>query len=151
MLQVLSSAHWPQPDGGEAEVQKSLSFGGGDARPPVPWRSDKVTSVVQRDGDGAMKCKGGTRGTFKVTAYVEPAAAGSESGGKHKKKHSEAHGKVLAVGVAPPNKDGEAKADCIADAVKDWKMPSPGGTRPRSRSCSESCVEMSRESRDSSE
>ena len=34
---------------------------------------------------------------------------------------------MLSVGVAPPNKDGETKSDCIALAVKDWKMPSPGG------------------------
>jgi hypothetical protein len=125
MLKVLSGAHWPQPDGGEAEVQKSLSFGGGDARPPVSWRPDKVAGVVETEGDDALKCKGSARGSFKVTAYVEPA--GPESGGKHKKKHAEGHGRVLAVGVAPPNKDGEAKADCIAEAVKDWKMPSPGG------------------------
>jgi hypothetical protein len=30
------------------------------------------------------------------------------------------------VGVAPPNKDADAKADCIVDAVKGWIMPSPG-------------------------
>jgi hypothetical protein len=118
MIQVLSTARWPQPDGGEAEVQKSISFDSGDARPPVPWRSDKVAGVLQQEGNDALKCKGGTRGVFKVTAYVQPG----EASGKHK-----AHGKVVAVGVAPPNKDAEAKADCIADAVKDWKMPSPGG------------------------
>jgi hypothetical protein len=126
MLQVLTSARWPQPDGGEAEVQKSLSFDGGDARPPVSWRADKVASVVASEGDGAVKCKGGTRGVFKVTAYVQPGAAGA-SGHKHKHADGGGSGKVMAVGVAPPNKDSESKADCIADAVKDWKMPSPGG------------------------
>jgi hypothetical protein len=127
MLQVVSNAHWPQPDGGEAEVQKSISFDSGDARPPVSWASEKVAGVLQQEGNDALKCKGKTRGVFKVTAYVQPGEAGSGGGGGHKHKHNEPHGKVVAVGVAPPNKDGESQADCIADAVKDWKMPSPGG------------------------
>jgi hypothetical protein len=112
MLQVITSAHWPQPDGGEAEVQKAMTFDPADARPPTSWFSDKVASVLSKQGDDALKCKQGVRGVFKVTAYVEPA----------KKKQ----GKVLAVGVAPPNKDADAMADCIADAVKEWRMPSPG-------------------------
>ncbi len=119
VLQVVTSAHWPKPDGGEAEVQKSISFDVGDARPAVPWRSDKVSSVLATESSDAMQCKGKIRGVFKVTVYVEAGEA------EHKKKH--AHGKVLAVGVAPPSRDGEAKVDCIVDAVKDWKMPSPGG------------------------
>jgi hypothetical protein len=133
MLQVVSSTHWPQPEGGEAEVQKSISFDGGDARPPVSWQSDKVASVLAAEGDDALKCKAGTRGVYKVTAYVEPGGAASAEGagtgkGKKHKGHAAAvHGKVVAVGVAPPNREGESKADCIADAVKDWKMPSPGG------------------------
>ncbi len=127
MLQVLSGAHWPQPDGGEAEVQKAISFDGGDARPPVSWTSDRVASVLASEGDDAMKCKQGTRGVYKVTAYVQPGEGGGAPKGK-KHKHAEGpRGKVVAVGVAPPNKEGEAKADCIAEAVKDWKMPSPGG------------------------
>jgi hypothetical protein len=127
MLQVLSSARWPQPDGGEAEVQKSISFDSGEARPPVSWSSDKVASVLASEGDDALKCKQGTRGVYKVTAYVQPGEPGAVSKGKKKHGQGGGHGKVIAVGVAPPNKDGEAKSDCIAEAVKDWRMPSPGG------------------------
>jgi hypothetical protein len=116
MLGVLSSAHWPEPEGGEAEVQKSMSFDGVDARPPTSWPSDKVSGARAKQGDDAMQCKAGVKGAFTVTAYVEPA--------QHKK---DKFGKVLAVGVASPNKEGEAKADCIADAVMQWKLPSPGG------------------------
>jgi len=114
LLQVVSNAHWPKPVGGEAEVQKSISFDVGDARPAVAWTSDKVSSVLAKDGADAMQCKGKIRGVFKVTVYVEPGE------NKHK------HGKVLSVGVAPPNKEGEQKSDCIVDAVMGWKMPSPG-------------------------
>jgi hypothetical protein len=121
MLQVLSGALWPKPDGGEAEVQKALTFDGGDARPPVPWQSSKVSNVLANEAGEALKCKAGARGVYKVTAYVEPAP---EKVKGH--KHANGHGKVLAVGVAPPNKDADAKADCIVDAVKGWIMPSPG-------------------------
>ena len=31
-----------------------------------------------------------------------------------------------AVGVAPPNKEGEAKVDCVVDVVRGLKLPSPG-------------------------
>src|SRR6202020_805669 len=91
MLQVLSSAHWPQPDGGAGEAQRPISFDGGDARPPVSWRSDKVASVLAEEGGDAMRCKAGTRGVFKVTAYVQPGEAG---GGGKKHQHSGAHGEV---------------------------------------------------------
>ncbi len=130
MVQVLASAHWPQPDGGEAEVQKSLSFDSGEARPPVAWQSNKVALVLASEGDEAMKCKAGTRGVYKVTAYVEPAGTATEATAGRAHHHARpagTHGRVLAVGVASPNKDADAKADCIANAVKDWKMPSPGG------------------------
>ncbi len=128
LLGVVSAARWPKPDGGEAEVQKSIAFDVGDARPPVPWSSDKVSSVIARDGGDALQCKKGVKGTFKVTAYVSPgdaASAPSHRKATRKSKH-EGAGKVLSVGVAPPSKDGEAKVDCIVDAVMDWKMPSPG-------------------------
>jgi hypothetical protein len=129
LLGVVSGAHWPKPDGGEAEVQKSVSFDVGDARPPVQWSSDKVSSVIARDGGDALQCKKGVKGAFKVTAYVSPGDAASAPSRKkgRKGKHDEHTGKVLSVGVAPPSKDGEAKVDCIVDAVMDWKMPSPGG------------------------
>jgi hypothetical protein len=113
MLRVVGGAQWPQPEGGEAQVERSISFDPTDARAPASWSSDKVQSVLSsKQGSDAIKCKVGTRGMYKVTAYVEPV--------------SKKHGKVVAVGVAPPSKEGEAKADCIAEAVKDWKVPSPG-------------------------
>jgi hypothetical protein len=46
-----------------------------------------------------------------VTGYVEPD-------GKE--------GRFSAVGVAPPNKEGEAQVDCIVGALRSIKLPSPG-------------------------
>jgi hypothetical protein len=113
MLDALGAVHWPQPQGGEAEVRKSLGFDApGNVRAPVAWETDRVAATLGKHGDEANKCKQGVRGTFHVTAYVEP--------------HGKGAGKVQAVGVAPPSKDGEDKVDCIVEAVKKLKMPSPG-------------------------
>ena len=112
MLDRIMSTRWPQPQGGEAEVQKQIGFDApGNVRAPAEWSTDRVAATLGKHGDDAMRCKKGESGTFHVTAYVEPAGKG---------------GKVQAVGVAPPNKDAEGKVDCIVDAVKKLKMPSPG-------------------------
>jgi len=111
MLDVLGRAPWPKPQGGEAEVKKPFGFDAGDAREPTAWSPDKVTPALAKAEADVKKCKAGVTGTFKVTAYVEPD-------GKD--------GKAQAGGVAPPNKEGEAKVDCVVDVVRGLKLPSPG-------------------------
>jgi hypothetical protein len=112
MLHVISRAVWPAPNGGEAEVRKKVGFDPpGDVRAPASWSSDRVAATLGKSGDKAEACKRGASGTFRVTAYVEPDGN---------------NGRAHAVGVAVPNKDGDDKADCIVEAVKSMKMPSPG-------------------------
>jgi hypothetical protein len=112
MLDAVKSAHWPQPTGGEAEVHKDLGFDPpSNVRKPVDWNPDRVAEALDKHGGDASSCKAGAAGSFRVTAYVEPHGKG---------------GKVQAVGVAPPSKDGDDKIECIVDAVKKMKMPSPG-------------------------
>jgi hypothetical protein len=105
-----------------------MGFDPADARPPADWPSDKIALVLAKQADDALKCKQGVKGTFRVTAYIEPGGGeGAEKKGrKHGGNHGPKEGHVEAVGVAPPSKDGEAKVDCIVDAVKEWRMPSPG-------------------------
>lgn len=113
MLDVMSSARWPAPSGGEAEVHKGFGFDPpSNVRPPLEWSTDRIAETLGKSGDDVNRCKGGASGTFHVTAYVQP--------------HGKQHGRVQAAGVAPPNKDGEDKIDCIVDAVKKLKVPSPG-------------------------
>lgn len=131
MLGVVRDAQWPVPQDGEAEVRKGMGFDPADARPPVDWPSDKIAMVLAKQADDALRCKEGVKGTFRVTAYVEPGGGENEHAekkgrGKHAKEAHVKEGHVAAVGVAPPNKEGEAKVDCIVDAVKEWRMPSPG-------------------------
>jgi hypothetical protein len=93
-------------------VHKDLGFDApSNVRKPFDWSPDKVADAVGRHGADTDACKSGAKGSFLVTAYVQPHGKG---------------GKVQAVGVAPPDKDADAKADCIVDAVKRFKMPSPG-------------------------
>src|SRR5271170_4704303 len=49
MLDLAMSTAWPRPDGGEAEVQKSLGFDPpGGVRAPTDWSSDKVTVAISK-------------------------------------------------------------------------------------------------------
>lgn len=116
ILQVFSSATWPKPEGGEAEVRHGFGWGPGGERAPTSWGPEKVTAALDaKDAKDAKKfldkCKDGVHGEFKVTAYVEPD-------GKN--------GKFSGIGVVPPNKDAAERADCVVDALKDVKLPSPG-------------------------
>jgi hypothetical protein len=112
MLDLAMGARWPTPEGGEAEVHKSLGFDPpGNVRAAADWSPDRVATAIGMHSADIAKCKAGASGSFHITAYVEPQGKG---------------GKVAAVGVAPPNQDGESKADCIVEVVKKMKMPSPG-------------------------
>ena len=111
ILGALAKAPWPKPRGGEAEVRKSFAFDGGDAREPTLWAPEKMFDAIAKSDSELTRCKGGVSGKFAITAYVVPDGKG---------------GKVESVGIAPPNKDGEAKSDCIADVVRAMTPPSPG-------------------------
>lgn len=144
ILGVFASTSWPKPEGGEAEVRSGFGWGPGSEREPTSWSSDKVSTAlveskdVKRDVDA---CKKGVKGDFRVTAYVEADEEG-EHGGKHGKngkpaakpkagashgKPKEAGGRFKAIGIAPPNKEGAEKIDCLVDALKPLDLPSPGG------------------------
>jgi hypothetical protein len=112
MLDLALGAAWPQPEGGEAEVQKSIGFDPpGNVRAPTDWSPDRFAAALGAHQGDVAKCKAGVSGTFRVTAYVQPAG----------KK-----GQVASVGIASPSKDGEDKADCLVDLVMKMKVPSPG-------------------------
>jgi hypothetical protein len=112
MLDLVTRTAWPVPEGGEAEVQKSLGFDPpGDVRAPTDWSPDRVAAAIGQHGGDIAKCRDGLSGTFHVTAYVEPLGSS---------------GQVAAVGISSPSADGEARADCLVDVVKKMKLPSPG-------------------------
>lgn len=112
IMQALEGAAWPKPEGGEAEVRKSFGLDApGDVRAPTSWPADKVVQALGKAEDDVKKCRSGVSGSFKATAYVEPE-------GKF--------GKLQAVGIAPPSKEGADKVDCLVKTLKGLKVPSPG-------------------------
>ena len=135
ILDVLGRASWPQPQGGEAEVRNGFGWGPGGERAPTPWGPEKVMGALDEAKDvkkDVQKCKAGVKGDFIVTAYVEHDESAAEEkpkagGKKHGKKAGKDHGgKFKTIGIIPPNKDGADKVDCIVDALKPLRLPTPG-------------------------
>lgn len=112
MLDAIEGAQWPKPIGGDATVERDLTFDPGDARQPADWPSDKVAATVGKHKKDLDKCvQNAPNAKFTVTAYVAPHGKG---------------GKVVAAGVSTSSKDGAGQVKCIVDAVKEMKLPSPG-------------------------
>lgn len=156
LLDLFGATGWPAPEGGEAEVRNAFGWPGGSERPPTPWGPEKVAGALEADKDvsaAVEKCKAGTPGEFRMTAYVEPgdvaavqhgsgAGAGRSNGAGHakgggkkgsgkkagdgKKAAVEHGGRFKSIGAAPPGKDGAEKVDCVIEALKPLSLPSPG-------------------------
>jgi hypothetical protein len=109
LLDVITAAQWPKPDGGDAEVRHSFELPLQSARPPSDWSSDKISSALGKSGEAIDKCKAGADTSYRATMYVGPG------------------GKVLSAGIATSTKEGEARADCLSKALMKMKgLPSPG-------------------------
>jgi hypothetical protein len=112
MLDIMTMARWPVPDGGEAEVHQGLGFDApSTVRPPSDWTVDRMAAALGKASKSVNACKQHATGTYYLTAYVHPQKVG---------------GAVLAAGAAPPTKDGEADVDCLIEVVQKLKLPSPG-------------------------
>jgi hypothetical protein len=109
MLGVIRATSWPPPIDGEGQAEKTFDFEPSpDVRDPVPWTADRVAGALAIGRSKLAQCTRGSRGRYHATAYVQT------------------NGQVIAAGVAPPDERGEQNADCIANAVKEIKFPSPG-------------------------
>lgn len=110
MLDVLKRKEWPPPVGGDVGLaRKSFDFDPpNDVRPPTDWDSENVREALDEKGDAISDCKGGSRGTFTATMYVD------------------IEGKPLAVGVTPPDEDGGSAVECLVGLLEDTTFPSPG-------------------------
>ncbi|MDF2696860.1 MAG: hypothetical protein K0S65_5243 [Labilithrix sp.] len=155
ILDLFAATDWPKPVGGEAEVRNGFGWPAGSERAPTSWGPEKVVSALDDDKHAKKdveKCKSGVSGDFRITAYVEPGeveeshgsghgagqgqgtgqgkGGGKKAGRKGDKmgpgKGGEHGGKFKTIGVAPPNKEGAEKIDCIVDALKNLPLPSPG-------------------------
>jgi hypothetical protein len=110
MLDALRAKTWPKPVGGEHGLaRKSFEFDPpNDVRPPTDWSEDDAAPGLRKIASDLGACKGGHRGAFEATLYVDT------------------DGKVLAAGVTPPNEDGDAAVDCLVGVLEAASFPSPG-------------------------
>jgi hypothetical protein len=110
MLDVVRGAHWPPPLEGEGQAQKSFEFDPSpDIRQAVVWSSERVDKPLAGARAKLDQCRAGAPGRYHITMYVQT------------------DGSALSAGVATPSERGEASAaDCIAEAIKTVKFPSPG-------------------------
>ena len=135
ILAVLGRTNWPKPQGGEAEIRNGFGWGPGGERSPTPWGPEKVIDALADAKDvkkDVAKCKTGITGDFVVTAYVEhddspePAAKNPKKKNGKKSDKNNAGGKFKALGISPPSKEAAEKADCIVEALKPLRLPTPG-------------------------
>jgi len=101
---------FPRPHGGEAEFNWSLSMDlEDDVREPFHWENDRVNDALTEHGPEVLsQCRPSGSSSFQVTVYVAP------------------HGDVIGAGAASSDADGRSALDCIASAVRTWRMPDPG-------------------------
>jgi hypothetical protein len=110
MFGVLRGADWPRPVGGLIGIaQNGFEFEmPGDVRPPVDlsnFDADKVLADISGEIRG---CKRGISDRFTATVYIDT------------------NGEPISVGIAAPDKSAETASDCLVDALKSAKFPSPG-------------------------
>jgi hypothetical protein len=107
ILDVARRTRFPRPRGGEAEFSWGFGFDAPeDVRPPLSWSADALGERLEDVGEVAREC--GVRGSYRVTAYVEPG------------------GSVLAAGGSAPDAESAETLDCILESVRSWEMPDPG-------------------------
>ncbi len=136
IMHVMSEARWPQPRGGEAEVRKSVGFDApSTGRPPVIWASEEITPSLVANNAKIRTCRGRVAGSFKATAWVIPAppekpAARGKTGKRKapKRGKTEQRGRIVTVGIAPPNREGLESIDCLVETLKQMNVPSPGSS-----------------------
>lgn len=110
MLSALRAKSWPRPVGGKVgHARKSFDFDPpNDVRPPTEWDGENVAQVLSEKAGDIERCKDGSHGTFTATMYVDT------------------EGNPLAVGVTPPDAEGENAVDCLVDVLSEAQYPSPG-------------------------
>gem|GEM_PF-36225 len=110
IVDAARSLPWPKPDGGlKGVASNEFQLPMKADREAVPWASDKAESTVARAKSALGSCRSGGKGPADVTLYVDT------------------DGKVISAGASQPDPEKSPSPDCLVDAVKGLKFPSPGG------------------------
>ena len=107
ILEAAREKRWPQPVGGEGEASHTFEVEG--AEEVHEWGETRLRPVMNEIRRQLHRCLEEAPGAFSATLYVQR------------------NGRVAAAGVAPPDADGEAKSDCVADVLRTFRF----GPQPR--------------------
>jgi TonB family protein len=105
VVDVAADVRFPRPQGGVAEARWPLELDPPEhLRHPVTWDPGRVRGVVRRRGARLLReCR--VDGSFQVTTYVSR------------------RGRVIAAGAVAPEPVADEHLDCVARAVRQWRMP----------------------------
>jgi hypothetical protein len=123
VLDALGAAAWPKPRGGEAEVRHELSLEEGPERAPE-WQGEEPARALARSKKTSAevhKCRAGVAGAFRITAYVKTVVPKPAP-----RRKAAPVAQLVAVGVVPPGKPGEERADCVAKALRELRLAPTG-------------------------
>jgi hypothetical protein len=110
ILEAARSLAWPRPEGGREGIARStFSLPMKADRDAVAWEPSKAAEAASKARSAVQACRAGKPGAVEITAYVDT------------------DGKVLAAGVSMPDASYADGADCVFDAIRGVKFPSPGG------------------------
>ena len=102
VLDTVKSKTWPKPLSGDGLAEVGFEVEPADS--PMALPSTARTLLEKRAESLTKQCREGIRGEFRATVYVGRS------------------GKLLSVGVTPPDQQGESASDCIADALRGLRL-----------------------------
>ena len=110
LLDAVMGAHWPKPDGGDAEARYSMELPPQRHGPATDWSSDKV-----RRGARQARATPSTSARAGASGFQgDPLRRARGQGPRGRRGHG-------------ASKDGDGKADCVAKVLGKMKgLPSPG-------------------------
>jgi len=109
VMDLAQAKRWPKPVGGEGLAEKSFEIVA--PREPMALEAKRIKRAIRQVAIETARCRHSYPGKFSATVYFRP------------------DGRVLAAGVAPPNKDAEEASDCVVEAIERLRF-GPMGRRP---------------------
>ena len=128
MLGALRKKTWPKPVGGPiGRIHSGMNFSPAPgSTQPVDWEPHQVATAVGELSEPIEKCKAGASGKFTATAYIGPYMQKPDPDDDEADDEPKEVGKIIAVDVTPPDKQGADAIDCIVEVLRSGTYPSPG-------------------------
>jgi hypothetical protein len=106
IVDVAASVRFPRPHGGTADFVWPLEMDPPrGVREAVTWDPGRVRRIVRARGRRVLERCGAEGSDIQVTTYVSR------------------RGRVISAGASTPDGSGVGSLDCVAHAVRRWRMP----------------------------